>query len=412
MSRWDLTDDPAGDLLSEFGSFAGVEEFGAVTREQLYDAEGFVYTDPASCSEDVRRLGRLGAARFWRQIIKDNSERGDRRFDRATIAALRKVAWKFGRKSPVFSGSSCGCEDEFGAYPGWQTSKVSEGEWFHAPRNGGEFAVYSERGKGARIVYNRDGAPTDTEGTVRQMIHLAERWNDQARRKIKDTRLGAQDDFGGVDYIIQDATHANWPGRLPYRDASSPRGYRTAEEAQRRLAQVNAHYNANYGRSPGDLWVRCRVREGGKMRYVDFGGQDEFGESDFAGRSLVDKIVAKLEADRGKAHTRILSDSDVATAVEHHRRAVRTRKPGEVIVTQVRGGFVPNSYGYRADADKVNIITADRGTQWNAQRGWAQARPYGSGKKFVIRRIKPGQAQGSVVESFGEGPEFGGQWVD
>jgi hypothetical protein len=61
------------------------------------------------------------------------------------------------------------------------------------------------------------------------------------------------------DYIIHDSTHVHWPGALPYRDAWSRRGYRTAEDARSRMGRVVDHYNATRGTSPGQLSVRRRV---------------------------------------------------------------------------------------------------------------------------------------------------------
>lgn len=62
-------------------------------------------------------------------------------------------------------------------------------------------------------------------------------------------------------YYIEDKTNANWPGRLPYRSKHSARGYRTRAEAQVRLDRVVAHYNAHFGRSPGDLRIVKRGKE-------------------------------------------------------------------------------------------------------------------------------------------------------
>jgi len=64
------------------------------------------------------------------------------------------------------------------------------------------------------------------------------------------------------DYIIEDTTGASWPGRLPYRSFWTPkgRGYRTYEEAERRLFAVDRHYNAKKGRSAGVLRVVARFK--------------------------------------------------------------------------------------------------------------------------------------------------------
>jgi len=58
-----------------------------------------------------------------------------------------------------------------------------------------------------------------------------------------------------TDYVIEDRTHAAWPGRLPYRTSSSKRGYLTREQAEERIQVVVSHYNSHYGCSPGDLRV-------------------------------------------------------------------------------------------------------------------------------------------------------------
>jgi hypothetical protein len=62
-----------------------------------------------------------------------------------------------------------------------------------------------------------------------------------------------------IDYVIEDRTHAYWPGRLPYRTRDSRQGYRT-EEAASRVRAVERHYNALRGQSPGDLRVVERRR--------------------------------------------------------------------------------------------------------------------------------------------------------
>jgi len=69
------------------------------------------------------------------------------------------------------------------------------------------------------------------------------------------------------DYVIKDVTKVRWPGRLPFRSASTPcgKGYRTHAAAARRIRQITVAYNAKHGRSGGDLRVveraSCRKRK-------------------------------------------------------------------------------------------------------------------------------------------------------
>jgi hypothetical protein len=64
-----------------------------------------------------------------------------------------------------------------------------------------------------------------------------------------------------VDFIIIDRTNVSWPGALPYRSAGTTpgRGYATEEQARERMLAVVEHYNAKYGRSPGELSVVRRT---------------------------------------------------------------------------------------------------------------------------------------------------------
>ena len=58
-----------------------------------------------------------------------------------------------------------------------------------------------------------------------------------------------------TDYVIEDRTHATWPGVLPWRGPSSRAGYRTREEAERRARVVREDYAARYGCAGPDLRV-------------------------------------------------------------------------------------------------------------------------------------------------------------
>lgn len=63
-----------------------------------------------------------------------------------------------------------------------------------------------------------------------------------------------------TDFIIVDMTHVSWPGALPFRSTGSRRGYASREDAADRLSLVVSHYNAKFGRSPGDLRIVERTR--------------------------------------------------------------------------------------------------------------------------------------------------------
>lgn len=46
---------------------------------------------------------------------------------------------------------------------------------------------------------------------------------------------------------LHDPSNVNWPGCLPWRDKDSKRGYSSIKDAEKRLHQINEHYNAKHG---------------------------------------------------------------------------------------------------------------------------------------------------------------------
>jgi len=62
----------------------------------------------------------------------------------------------------------------------------------------------------------------------------------------------------GVDWVIADRIHANWPGILPYRCEHSQRGYVTREAARKRRRRILRHYRTVSNCGP-DLYTRRRV---------------------------------------------------------------------------------------------------------------------------------------------------------
>jgi hypothetical protein len=115
-------------------------------------------------------------------------------------------------------------------------------------------------------------------------------------------------------------------------------------------------------------------------------------------------ILSQLAASRGRARTRTLDASDVNQAMAQHAAVLAGANDDDVCaVTTLRGGFVPNSYGYRADCDEVRITSARKGpddawiTEAKAGRVQAQSRPAGRGDLCISRLARAGQSMGRIV---------------
>ena len=76
----------------------------------------------------------------------------------------------------------------------------------------------------------------------------------------------------------------------------------------------------------------------------------------------------------------------------------RTRAQGSVVRTTLTGGFVPNSYKYRADCDHVTIEGRKVASLTVLpQRAWAQKRSHGDGDTQITRYIADGQSVGTIA---------------
>lgn len=60
---------------------------------------------------------------------------------------------------------------------------------------------------------------------------------------------------------LEDVTHANWPGALPWRGPYSRQGYPTREAAEERAQRIRDHYAARFGSGGPDLRAVRRGRE-------------------------------------------------------------------------------------------------------------------------------------------------------
>lgn len=108
--------------------------------------------------------------------------------------------------------------------------------------------------------------------------------------------------------------------------------------------------------------------------------------------SLASLAHAYLRSLAPKARSRTVDAAEIAEALAAHEAAVAAN-PGTAIRTRLVGGFVPNSYGYRADADRVEIETDAQGrTVWNVSRAWAESRPYGNGDLLRVWTLTAGGA--------------------
>ena len=66
-------------------------------------------------------------------------------------------------------------------------------------------------------------------------------------------------------------------------------------------------------------------------------------------------------------------------ALDAHAEAVAAN-PGVAVQTRLVGGYVPNSYGYRAEADRFEVVTDAQGrTTYSATRAWAESKSFGRG---------------------------------
>lgn len=83
--RWDLTDDLSGDLLAEFGSFSGVDEFGA--KRKPIQPIARKYTPPAG------ERTKAKAEKIVAAIRSNMNDWDQRRIDYEEFTARQRKLW-------------------------------------------------------------------------------------------------------------------------------------------------------------------------------------------------------------------------------------------------------------------------------------------------------------------------------
>lgn len=108
----------------------------------------------------------------------------------------------------------------------------------------------------------------------------------------------------------------------------------------------------------------------------------------------IDAALAALHEKTPRARTRRIERGDY---VAHLTRALSLAQSDDVCLKFAHvGGFVPNSYGYRAECDRIEVTVGltDGTAHVTAYRATAQSRPRGYGFNYSVRLLKDGQAQG------------------
>jgi len=114
-------------------------------------------------------------------------------------------------------------------------------------------------------------------------------------------------------------------------------------------------------------------------------------------KSLAQDAARILRQDYPRARERTLGSGEIEAAIRAHLKAVRKFGP-DTIETSLWGGFVANSYKYRADSDRVWIKgTKVANLDVQVDRTYAQCRAGGRGDRLIVRALRPGQVQGRVV---------------
>lgn len=111
-----------------------------------------------------------------------------------------------------------------------------------------------------------------------------------------------------------------------------------------------------------------------------------------ASTSLASAISAHIRSLSPRAKTRTVDADEIFEALEAHDAAL-VANPGQHVRTRLVGGFVPNSYGHSADADRVEIDTAADGTTtFTASRAYAESRSFGKGDTLRVWLVTAGGA--------------------
>ena len=109
--------------------------------------------------------------------------------------------------------------------------------------------------------------------------------------------------------------------------------------------------------------------------------------------TTADTIAHDLRQNAPRARRRTLDASDIASAIAEHR-AVADANPGATVTTRVVGGYVPGSYGFRAECDRVEITTNPEGrTTYSVGRATCEVRPFGKGPRVRSWLMTPGGAR-------------------
>jgi hypothetical protein len=90
-------------------------------------------------------------------------------------------------------------------------------------------------------------------------------------------------------------------------------------------------------------------------------------------------VVSFIRATSPRANVRLLALADVEFAIAQHAATVAAN-PGARVRTRLVGGYVANSYGYRAEADRFEVETDAEGrSTFTAARAWAESKAHGRG---------------------------------
>jgi len=94
--------------------------------------------------------------------------------------------------------------------------------------------------------------------------------------------------------------------------------------------------------------------------------------------SIRKTLTSQLEGLKGQA--RKLDDGDIDTVIATLKKLRRLWPDAEAWRVNKTGGYVSNSYKWRAQADLISLIVTNDGTHSaRAYRGWAQSRAGGVG---------------------------------
>lgn len=107
--------------------------------------------------------------------------------------------------------------------------------------------------------------------------------------------------------------------------------------------------------------------------------------------------LAAMHAETPKAKVRRLPLWDYTQTLDH---AIAAMVPGEDrIILRDFGGYVCNSYGSRADGDRldVEINTTTGAVKVSAARAYAPKTPHGGGKCLAVQIIREGKIRGRYI---------------